>query len=401
MRLVNNIRSGISSGILAEHVITGGHIVSVVGGAPIPGPDGPSGPPGPKGDPGSQGPTGPTGPKGADGATTAAALGSLVHSSAPVTTVVDADEFAVADSADSFTAKRFSWANLKAAILAWFGPATATLSNKSLDGTKNTFTKIPPSATPDNSRFVATTAWGHVSDRTAVWAKLATITGANGSASLTLGYLCDYASPAEGGIIQIGVRGYGGLTKASGLVDFLGTSKSLSFINGLNPYIQPDSFKLVWPNSSDPAKGDFVADLWVRKNERQGRVLLYELARATSNNTVSVVYHNNAPWQTTTPTGVNEAVSSGVNLIAGSSLAGNAIVDVSAAQSLSNKTLVSPTLSGGPVVNGAKLGGRVAVPATATTASSPGDWAANATYIYAYTGDGTTHSWVRSAAATW
>ena len=97
MRLVNNIRSGISSGTLAEHVITGGHIVSVVGGAPIPGPDGPSGPAGPKGDPGSQGPTGPTGPKGADGATTPAALGSLVHSAAPVTTVVDADEFGHTD----------------------------------------------------------------------------------------------------------------------------------------------------------------------------------------------------------------------------------------------------------------------------------------------------------------
>ena len=76
-------------------------------------------------------------------------------------------------------------------------------------------------------------------------------------------------------------------------------------------------------------------------------------------------------------------------------------VGTTSAQSLSNKTLVSPTLSGGPVVNGARLGGRVAVPATATTASLPGDWAADAANIYAYTGDGTTHAWVRSAAATW
>jgi hypothetical protein len=89
-----------------------------------------------------QGSTGPMGPAGADapGALTAKGLGSVVHSADPVTTfVVDADEFAVADSTDSFKAKRLSWASLKAAILAWFGPATATLSNKDLTAATNTF----------------------------------------------------------------------------------------------------------------------------------------------------------------------------------------------------------------------------------------------------------------------
>jgi hypothetical protein len=69
--------------------------------------------------------------------------------------------------------------------------------------------------------------------------------------------------------------------------------------------------------------------------------------------------------------------------------------------SMSNKTIVAPTITGNAVVNGAALGGRVAVPATATTAAKPGDWAADATFIYAYTGNGTTHTWVRAAAATW
>ena len=113
----------------------GGMLIAV----PAPGSIGPAGPASTV--PGPQGPTGPMGPKGVDGAgaLTASGLGSLVHSAGPVTTVVDADEFAVADSADSFKAKRFSWANLKAAILAWFGPATATLSNKNLSAASNVF----------------------------------------------------------------------------------------------------------------------------------------------------------------------------------------------------------------------------------------------------------------------
>ena len=44
---------------------------------------------------------------------------------------------------------------------------------------------------------------------------------------------------------------------------------------------------------------------------------------------------------------------------------------------------------------------RVSVPATSSSAGKVGNWAADDSYIYAYTGDGTAHSWVRSAAATW
>ena len=113
----------------------GGMLIAV----PAPGSIGPAGPASTV--PGPQGPPGPMGPAGVDaaGALTAPALGSLVHSADPVTTVVDADEFAVADSADSFKAKRFSWSSLKAAILAWFGPVTAALSNKDLSAASNVF----------------------------------------------------------------------------------------------------------------------------------------------------------------------------------------------------------------------------------------------------------------------
>jgi hypothetical protein len=47
------------------------------------------------------------------------------------------------------------------------------------------------------------------------------------------------------------------------------------------------------------------------------------------------------------------------------------------------------------------LGMKVEVPATATAPGRPGQFAVDATHIYTYTGDGTTHTWVRATAATW
>jgi hypothetical protein len=119
------------------------------------GPPGPPGPPGPVGPgggaTGATGPAGPAGPAGAPGATTLAALTDItavgkavglavdqaaartalgvtmasgddvaaeVHKAAAKPAIVDADEFAVADSASSpaFGLKRITWANLKAAL---------------------------------------------------------------------------------------------------------------------------------------------------------------------------------------------------------------------------------------------------------------------------------------------
>jgi hypothetical protein len=44
---------------------------------------------------------------------------------------------------------------------------------------------------------------------------------------------------------------------------------------------------------------------------------------------------------------------------------------------------------------------QIGVPSTANAAGLPGNWAANSSYIYKYIGDGTSHSWVRTAAAAW
>lgn len=44
---------------------------------------------------------------------------------------------------------------------------------------------------------------------------------------------------------------------------------------------------------------------------------------------------------------------------------------------------------------------KYSVPATATDFGKPGYWAADASYFYVYTGDGTTHTWRRTATVTW
>lgn len=64
-------------------------------------------------------------------------------------------------------------------------------------------------------------------------------------------------------------------------------------------------------------------------------------------------------------------------------------------------TTVSRSAAGVAAVEGNPVSVRVSVPSTATAAGKPGYWAADASYFYAYTGDGSTHSWVRSAAAGW
>lgn len=60
-----------------------------------------------------------------------------------------------------------------------------------------------------------------------------------------------------------------------------------------------------------------------------------------------------------------------------------------------------PKGSGVVQAGGDPVGVKVAVPANGTATGKPGQWAADANYIYAYTGDGSTHSWVRSATTAW
>lgn len=51
-------------------------------------------------------------------------------------------------------------------------------------------------------------------------------------------------------------------------------------------------------------------------------------------------------------------------------------------------------------VNSLPVGQKVAVPSASSSAGKPGQWAANATHMFVYTGDGTNHSWGRVALET-
>ena len=81
---------------------------------------GPTGPTGPTGATGATGSTGPTGPAGADGIGTVTTVGALINSATAKTAPVDADQLPVMDSEASNIMKKFSWANIKAALLAYF-----------------------------------------------------------------------------------------------------------------------------------------------------------------------------------------------------------------------------------------------------------------------------------------
>ena len=279
--------------------------------------------------------------------------------------------------------------------MAWFGPATATLSNKNLsaasnvfptslvtltgaqtltnktiDGSKNTLTKIPPSAGPLYSRQV----WKSKGTFTGQWTRIAVYTPRNSSDSVSL--VGVMTAQANGQALFAANFGPGG----GSWIQFFGSHGK----TGLGTF----SLKLVSNGGLTPV------ELWLQADNTGYTYVLTELG----------LYAMVQPYDTHSTFTATEPVGSAVNVLVASSeitAADVPVVTTTGAQSLSNKTLVSPTLSGSPVVNNARLGGRVSVPATATTASLPGNWAADATYIYAYTGDGTTHSWVRSAAATW
>lgn len=99
------------------------------------GPQGPAGPQGPKGDTGDPGPAGPqgltgptgptgpqgpTGPAGSDATVNAANVATVIHAATAKNTPVDADTLPLIDSEASNGLKKLSWANIKAALKAYF-----------------------------------------------------------------------------------------------------------------------------------------------------------------------------------------------------------------------------------------------------------------------------------------
>lgn len=63
-------------------------------------------------------------------------VASATHAATSKTTPVDADEVPLADSESSFSLKRLTWANLKAAIASYIASAAMTMTNKTLTAAK-------------------------------------------------------------------------------------------------------------------------------------------------------------------------------------------------------------------------------------------------------------------------
>jgi hypothetical protein len=206
-----------------------------------------------------------------------------------------------------------------------------------------------------SARLVCTTvAGGNTAENGAnTWVKLATIDPAastNTDASLTLAVNAYQSAANSSATVSVYVRANptGNPTADVQMVSRTGSSQ-----------IAPDSFKLINNGAGTPV------ELWMRKSGTFGQFTVTELARAV-NPSITVTYSTTPGWQSAVPTGTAVNVSS-----------------------------AGVTAGGNPVST------RVAVPGNAAATGLPGQWAADATAIYAYTGNGTTHTWVKSAAAAW
>jgi hypothetical protein len=74
------------------------------------------------------------------GSETAASMGNLITGTTAKATIVDADEFAVADSEDSGDLVGIAWSTIKTAMLAYLDGVAAVFTNKTIDGTDNDLT---------------------------------------------------------------------------------------------------------------------------------------------------------------------------------------------------------------------------------------------------------------------
>jgi hypothetical protein len=205
------------------------------------------------------------------------------------------------------------------------------------------------------SRLVCTTLTGGnaAENGAGTWTKLATIDPAastNTDANLTLAVNSNQSSAHSSAILSVYVRANatGNPTADVQMVSRTGSAQ-----------IAADSFKLINNGAGTPV------ELWMRKSANFGQFAVWELARVV-NPSITDTYSTAPGWQSATPTGTAVNVSS-----------------------------AGVTAGGNPVST------RVAVPGNAAATGLPGQWAADATAIYAYTGNGTTHTWVKSVAAAW
>jgi hypothetical protein len=162
---------------------------------------------------------------------------------------------------------------------------------------------VPSSA----SRLVVTTATGDVGTENGAntWAKIATISfGTNQffETQVMLSVVGGSSGAHDSAIISVFARSLA--TSSNPVVDVQMLAKG-----GAQSLIMPDSFKII--------SGGWGTDieLWMRKRLGYGVFNVYELSRsAASVGSNAIIYNNGAAWQSATPTGaVNNVSTNGVN----------------------------------------------------------------------------------------
>lgn len=206
--------------------------------------------------------------------------------------------------------------------------AVATLTNKTISGSSNTFISIPASAITDTAKLVATTINGNntPTDGINTWAKIATFSGGSvyNSQSVILAITASAVNLGDAVTIAVFVRSGSWGENPSCDVQIISGAGTQSFAT--------DSFKMI--------SGGYGTDieLWMMKTAGYGRYTIYELSKRNDGQWTTT-YNDGATWQSTTPTGaVNNVSSTGMTAF------NIPVVTTTSTQTLTNKTLTSPTL---------------------------------------------------------
>lgn len=183
------------------------------------------------------------------------------------------------------------------------------------------------------SRRMCTTATGGTGTENGAntWCKIATLsTGTTQFIDITVALACISSfipSYGESAIILAGLRSNGTGSNPTVTLSILAKGDPGS-------RIAADSFKIIsggWGTD---------AELWMKKTNNYCSFRFYELGRHNVYSDATVTYHDNSAWQSATPTGaVNNVTSNGVTAF------GIPVVTTTANQTLENKILSSPQLT--------------------------------------------------------
>lgn len=236
---------------------------------------------------------------------------------------------------------------------------TQALTNKTLNSptintpTGNIVTSIDGAsgAVSNVARQVCKTATGDsgAENGANTWAKLVTITpAANGSCALLLGITTGASFQPQTAILQV----WAYATQPSPALPLVAVQLIGMPNSGYAFYA--DAFKLVNNGYGQPV------ELWIKKSDQYTSFSVTEISRSLDG-AGTVTYNNNAAWQSAEPTG------SAINTRStGVTVSGVPVVTTTGTQTLTNKTLTAPVLSG-TVTGTYTLGGTPTFPSTVVT----------------------------------